>query len=66
MAGQVRTKTLAELGLTAKAGRDARITGLTVDSRRVDKGGLFAAMPGTKVHGASFIEAALRAGAGAV
>ena len=43
--GQVGTKTLAELGLTAKGLREAQITGLAVDSRAVKPGFLFAALP---------------------
>jgi len=62
--GQIRT--LAALGLTAQAGRQADITGLAVDSREVKPGYLFAALPGTKVHGAEFIQYALRQGAGAI
>ena len=41
------TASLAALGLTAKGGREARITGLAVDSRAVRSGFLFAALPGT-------------------
>lgn len=59
-------RSLSELGLTARAGRDARVTGIAVDSRAVMPGHLFAAMPGTQVHGARFIEAALAQGAVAV
>ncbi|MCR8725219.1 UDP-N-acetylmuramoyl-L-alanyl-D-glutamate--2,6-diaminopimelate ligase [Frigidibacter sp. ROC022] len=58
--------TLSRLGLTALGGRDARITGLAVDSRQVAPGNLFAALPGTQVHGATFLPAALAAGASAV
>ncbi|EEW24233.1 UDP-N-acetylmuramoyl-L-alanyl-D-glutamate--2,6-diaminopimelate ligase [Rhodobacter ferrooxidans] len=64
MADQV--KTLADLGLTAKAGQEARITGLAVDSRAVKPGFLFAALPGVKAHGGEFIQYALRMGASAV
>ncbi len=46
--------------------RDVEITAITVDSRKVKPGTLFAAMPGTKVDGASFIPAALAAGASAI
>ncbi|NBR91208.1 MAG: UDP-N-acetylmuramoyl-L-alanyl-D-glutamate--2,6-diaminopimelate ligase, partial [Rhodobacteraceae bacterium] len=60
------TKSLADLGLTARGGRDARIAGLAVDSRDVRDGFLFAALPGTKVHGASFIPTALAQGATAI
>ncbi len=60
------TKTLAHLGLTAQGGREAQITGLAVDSREVKPGYLFAALPGTRVHGGAFIQYALRMEAGAV
>lgn len=66
MQTQVGTKTLAELGLTARNASDVRITGLSVDSRDVENGHLFAALPGTKVHGAEFIQYAIRMQAGAV
>lgn len=59
-------KTLTELGLTAQAGREAQITGLTVDSRAVKPGDLFAALPGVAVHGATFIAGALERGATAI
>lgn len=60
------TRTLAELGLTAQGGREARITGLSVDSRKVRPGHLFAALPGSATHGAEFIQYALRMGAAAI
>ena len=59
-------KALSDLGLTALDGRDAHVTGLSVDSRTVKKGHLFAALPGTNVHGGEFIQYALRMGAGAI
>ncbi len=59
-------KSLRDLGLTARGGRDVKVTGLAVDSRDVREGYLFAALPGTRVHGAEFIQYALRMGAGAV
>lgn len=59
-------KTLAELGLTARGGREVQITGVAVDSREVAEGFLFAALPGTQIHGAAFIEMALRKGAAAI
>ena len=62
--GQV--KSLAELGLTAQGGRHAQVTGLAVDSREVKDGYLFAALPGSRVHGGEFIQYALRMGAGAI
>jgi UDP-N-acetylmuramoyl-L-alanyl-D-glutamate--2,6-diaminopimelate ligase len=64
MSGQV--KSLSELGLTAQAGRDAVISGVAVDSREVAPGFLFAALPGTTVHGAKFIKSALEYGATAI
>ena len=60
------TKSLADLGLRAREGREARITGLTADSRQVKPGFLFAALPGSKVHGGEFIQYALRMEAGAI
>ncbi len=59
-------KTLAELGLRARGGAEARVTGLALDSREVRPGTLFAALPGSRVHGAEFISYALRMEAGAV
>lgn len=61
-----RTKTLADLGLTAREGRNPVLRGITLDSRAVEDGFLFAAMPGTAVHGASYIELALARGAVAI
>lgn len=61
-----RHKSLSELGLTARGGRNPVITGLTVDSRAVSPGTLFAALPGTQVHGATFISMALDYGAAAI
>ncbi len=58
--------TLSALGLTAPAGRDPRITGLTADSREVRPGYLFAALPGSHIHGGAFIQYALRMGAAAI
>lgn len=54
MQTRANTKTLAELGLTAKQGGNVRVTGLSVDSRDVKEGHLFFALPGTKVHGAEY------------
>lgn len=42
------------------------IRAITLDSRAVQAGSLFAALPGSRVHGAAFIETALRQGASAV
>ena len=61
-----KTSSLAALGLRAQAGREAQITGLATDSRDVRFGSLFAALPGARVHGAEFIQYALRMGAAAI
>lgn len=47
-------------------GPDAEITGLTLDSRAVEPGFLFAALPGLTVHGKQFIPQAIKAGAAAI
>jgi UDP-N-acetylmuramoyl-L-alanyl-D-glutamate--2,6-diaminopimelate ligase len=59
-------KHLSDLGLTARGGRDPVLSGLTVDSRAVTDGTLFAALPGARWHGAEFIGPALRMGAAAI
>lgn len=62
-----KAKSLDELGLTARSGNaQTRITAITLDSRQVRPGALFAALPGSRVHGAEFIDPALRMGASAV
>lgn len=66
MSDEAKTLSLADLGLTAQSGREARVSGLSVDSRLTKPGHLFAALPGTQVHGAEFIPYALRMGAGAI
>jgi len=45
---------------------DAPVTGITLDSRRVLPGDLYAGLPGARAHGADFVPAALEAGAVAV
>ena len=45
---------------------DPEIAGVTADSRKVGPGWLFAALPGSRADGRSFIPAALQAGAAAV
>jgi UDP-N-acetylmuramoyl-L-alanyl-D-glutamate--2,6-diaminopimelate ligase len=57
---------LSELGLAARGGRDPVLTGVTLDSRAVKEGFLFAALPGAALHGGEFIGPALRMGAAAV
>src|SRR5690606_11282931 len=66
MAERSKETTLSRLGLTALGGRDAPVTGIAVDSRLVREGNLFAALPGTRVHGAEFVPVALRQGAGSI
>jgi UDP-N-acetylmuramoyl-L-alanyl-D-glutamate--2,6-diaminopimelate ligase len=50
----------------AAPGHPAGLTGITHDSRAVQPGDLYAALPGSRVHGASFCVAAAGAGAVAV
>lgn len=59
-------KRLSRLGLSAIGGHDPEITGLSVDSRMVKPGHLFAALPGSVIHGGEFIQYALRMDAGAI
>lgn len=59
-------RALADIGLTAQAGRQAEVTGIAVDSREVRRGFLFVALPGRHVHGANFIPSAVKSGATAV
>ena len=42
------------------------ITGITLDSRKVDSGDLFIALPGTRQHGNNYIDAAISQGASSV
>ena len=65
-ANKPKSKSLAELGLAVTHNGDVGITGLSVDSRFVEEGHLFAALPGVKVHGAEFVSFALRMRAAAI
>ncbi len=57
----------ARAGLTAEPSTTAAtVTGVTLDSRRVRAGDLYAALPGAHAHGADFLAQALAAGATAV
>ncbi len=60
-------RALADL-LAAPAGdlADVCATGVTLDSRAVEPGDLYAALPGARAHGADFVAAAAAAGAVAV
>src|SRR5579859_7391839 len=53
-------------GRDIRMGGDLEIRGLSADSRRVEPGFLFAALPGAKTDGRRFIEAAIAKGAVAV
>jgi UDP-N-acetylmuramoyl-L-alanyl-D-glutamate--2,6-diaminopimelate ligase len=56
-----------EVHVTDRAGvNDMDITGLTCDSRQVEPGFLFAALPGTRADGRAYINDALQRGAVAV
>jgi UDP-N-acetylmuramoyl-L-alanyl-D-glutamate--2,6-diaminopimelate ligase len=76
MAGTERTNKLTgfeALGLLAGTRRGGdwggelpELTGLSVDSRETRPGHLFAALPGTRAHGAAFVSDALAAGAAAI
>ncbi len=46
--------------------RDIEISGLTADSRAVERGFLFAALPGAKADGRNFIDQAITRGAAAI
>ena len=59
-------KPLSALGLTPRVGGDRMVTGLALDSRAVVQGALFAALPGSRAHGADFVPMVLERGAGAI
>ena len=60
-------KTLGDLGLTAVKGNGhTRVSAIVLDSRHVKPGSLFAALPGSVLHGGTFIDPALRMGASAI
>ncbi len=48
------------------AGKNPLISGIEIDSRKVSAGDLFIALPGTRQHGNTYIDAAIRQGAIAV
>ena len=50
----------------AMAAGDVQVSGVTLDSRAVQPGDLYAALPGRVTHGAAFARAAVEAGAVAV
>ncbi len=55
-----------ETSLRNAAGRDPEIAGVTADSRAVERGFLFAALPGARHDGRAFVGEALRRGASVV
>ena len=57
---------LAHAGAEAPDGPDPVVRGVTLDSRQVRPGDLYAALPGAQVHGARFAAQAAEAGAVAV
>ncbi|MCU4652871.1 UDP-N-acetylmuramoyl-L-alanyl-D-glutamate--2,6-diaminopimelate ligase [Roseibacterium sp. SDUM158016] len=59
-------RTLSGLGLAAKGGADVVVSGIAIDSRKIRQGTLFAALPGTTVHGARFVAQAIADGAAAI
>ncbi|MDN5785564.1 UDP-N-acetylmuramoyl-L-alanyl-D-glutamate--2,6-diaminopimelate ligase [Pseudorhodobacter sp.] len=61
-----QARKLSDLGLTARGGANPLITGLCVDSRALQPGNLFAALPGSVIHGAEYIRGAVTRGAAAV
>ncbi len=52
--------------LLPEASADVAITGITLDSRDVHPGWLYAALPGQRTHGARFVSQAVTSGAAAV
>ena len=46
--------------------RDSEVRGVTCDSRQVQPGSLFVAVPGCTLDGAAFVDEAIRRGAGAI
>jgi UDP-N-acetylmuramoyl-L-alanyl-D-glutamate--2,6-diaminopimelate ligase len=60
-------KALRDLGLVPPHGAaGTTVTGIAIDSRQVMAGSLFAALPGTREHGAAHVGAAADAGAVAI
>jgi UDP-N-acetylmuramoyl-L-alanyl-D-glutamate--2,6-diaminopimelate ligase len=57
---------LSALGLNPSRGGNVTVTGIGLDSRSLRNGMLFAALPGSKVHGAEYIATALARGARAI
>ena len=60
------TVSLQSLGLALNTQGQIEITGLALDNRQINPGDLFAALPGSAVHGARFAQSAIEAGAVAI
>ncbi|MDQ4500801.1 UDP-N-acetylmuramoyl-L-alanyl-D-glutamate--2,6-diaminopimelate ligase [Sinomonas sp. ASV322] len=60
------TSVAALLGLPAEAVGAVHVTGVSLDSRSVEPGDLYVAVPGTGRHGASFAAQAVEKGAAAI
>jgi UDP-N-acetylmuramoyl-L-alanyl-D-glutamate--2,6-diaminopimelate ligase len=63
---QVVASTGARLVARDRAGADVVVTGLSLSSERVQPGDLYAALPGSRAHGASYAREAVGAGAVAI
>jgi UDP-N-acetylmuramoyl-L-alanyl-D-glutamate--2,6-diaminopimelate ligase len=68
---RTQARPLSGLGELLGVGRDiqdgpSRLSGVTLDSRAVREGDLYAALPGTRTHGAAYCEQAVAAGAVAI
>src|SRR3954451_20958680 len=57
------TEVAALLGLPLPAGPDVSVTGVTHDSRAIRPGDFYAALPGSRAHGADFAAQAAANGA---
>ncbi|MBN2629444.1 MAG: UDP-N-acetylmuramoyl-L-alanyl-D-glutamate--2,6-diaminopimelate ligase [Rhodobacteraceae bacterium] len=57
---------VSALGLAPKLGEDRVLTGIAIDSRAVRRGFMFAALPGSRVHGATFAGTAIAQGAAVI
>ena len=60
------TMSLRDLGLISDQEKNVEITGLSVDSKKIENGFLFIALNGSKKHGAEYTREAIRNGASAV
>lgn len=67
--GALAAEMLAETGeplLTLAGDPDTEVTGLSLSSQRILPGDLYAALPGSRVHGIEYVEDAVAAGAVAI